>query len=157
MLQIAIVITSCDGCYKLRQNSYGYSIIKGKLSGLKQFLVTESLLEMMKILLISPEKLYLFIFLDLLVMQENGLKNLRISKNKDNQGMKFGKSKECSRRNIFLEDSYTKCGGETIPISFSIKSKLSIYLDQYSKVLYGLFVLELLRISQVKDYRNIFA
>ena len=34
-------------------------------------------------------------------------------------------------RNIFLEKSCTKCGGETSPISFSGKLKLSISLDQY--------------------------
>ena len=33
-------------------------------------------------------------------------------------------------RIIFLEKSYTKCGGETIPRSFSKKSKLNISLDQ---------------------------
>ena len=40
-------------------------------------------------------------------------------------------------RNIFLEKSYTKCGGETIPRLFSKKSKLSISLDQEFKVLCG--------------------
>ena len=44
-------------------------------------------------------------------------------------------------RNIFLEKSYTKYGGETIPRPFSKKSELSISLDQYSKVLYILFLL----------------
>ena len=44
-------------------------------------------------------------------------------------------------RNIFLETSYTKCGGEAIPRSFSKQSKLSIQ-----------FVFS---ICQVKDYRNI--
>ena len=33
-------------------------------------------------------------------------------------------------RNIFLEKSYTKCGGETIPIPFPKKSKLRISLNQ---------------------------
>ena len=33
-------------------------------------------------------------------------------------------------RNISLENSYTKCGGETIPRHFSEKSKLNIFLDQ---------------------------
>ena len=33
-------------------------------------------------------------------------------------------------RNNFLEKSYTKCGGETIPKDFPKKSKLSIYLAQ---------------------------
>ena len=62
-----------------------------------------------------------------------------ISRSKDNQIMKFGQLIEYNMRNIFLEKSYTKCGGETIPRPFSKKSKLSISLDQYSKVLYILF------------------
>ena len=33
-------------------------------------------------------------------------------------------------RNMFLEISYTKCGGETIPKPFSKKSELSISLGQ---------------------------
>ena len=44
-------------------------------------------------------------------------------------------------RNISFEKSYTKYGRETIPRPFSKKSKLSISLDQYSKVLYILFLL----------------
>ena len=48
---------------------------------------------------------------------------------------------EYNLRNIFIEKSYTKCGGETIPIPFYKKSKLSISLDQYSKVLYILSLL----------------
>ena len=44
--------------------------------------------------------------------------------------MKFGRFIEYNTRNIFIEESYTKCGGETIPRPFSTKSKLSIYLDQ---------------------------
>ena len=43
---------------------------------------------------------------------------------------------EYNLRNIFLEKSFTKCGGETIPRPFSKKSKLSVSLDQYCKVLY---------------------
>ena len=35
-------------------------------------------------------------------------------------------------RKFFLEKSYTKCGGEIIPIPFSKKPRLSISLDQYS-------------------------
>ena len=35
-------------------------------------------------------------------------------------------------RNIFLEKSYTKYGGETIPRPFSKKLKLSMSLDQES-------------------------
>ena len=55
--------------------------------------------------------------------------------------MKFGQLIECNMRNIFLEKSYTKCGGETSPRPFTEKLKLSISLDQYSKDLYSLFLL----------------
>ena len=48
--------------------------------------------------------------------------------------MKFSQLMEYNMRNIFLEKSYTKCGGDTIPSPFSQKSKLSISLDQYSKI-----------------------
>ena len=44
--------------------------------------------------------------------------------------MKFGKLTENNMRNIFLEKSYTKRGGEIIPRPFSGKLKLSISLDQ---------------------------
>ena len=55
--------------------------------------------------------------------------------------MKFGQLIEYNMRNIFLEKSYTKCCGETIPTPFPKKSKLSMSLDQQSKVLYSLFLL----------------
>ena len=44
-------------------------------------------------------------------------------------------------RIIFLEKSYSKCGGVTSPRPFSGKLKLRIFLDQWSKVLYSLFLL----------------
>ena len=44
--------------------------------------------------------------------------------------MKFGQLKEYHMKNIFLEKSYTKCGGTTISIPFSKKSKLSLSLKQ---------------------------
>ena len=44
--------------------------------------------------------------------------------------MKFGQLTECNMKNIFLEKSYTKCGGETSPRPFSEKLKLSANLDQ---------------------------
>ena len=50
--------------------------------------------------------------------------------------MKFGHLIKYNLRNIFLEKLYTKCGGETIPRPFFKKSKWSLSLDQYSKVLY---------------------
>ena len=53
-----------------------------------------------------------------------------ISRSKGNETMKFGQLIEYNMRNIFVEKSYTKCGGETIPRPLSKKSKLSISLDQ---------------------------
>ena len=44
--------------------------------------------------------------------------------------MKFGQLTEYNMKNIFLEASHTKCGGETILRPFSKNSKLSISLDQ---------------------------
>ena len=55
--------------------------------------------------------------------------------------MKFGQSIEYNLRNIFIEKSYIKCDRETIPRPFFEKLKLSISLDQHSKVLYILFLL----------------
>ena len=53
-----------------------------------------------------------------------------ISRSKGNETMKFGQLIEYNMRNIFVEKSYSKCGGETIPRPLSKKSKLSISLDQ---------------------------
>ena len=53
-----------------------------------------------------------------------------ISRTKGNQAIKFGQLIEYNMRIIFLEKSYRKYGGETIPRPFSKKSKLSISLDQ---------------------------
>ena len=49
-----------------------------------------------------------------------------ISRSIGNQTMNFGQSIECSMRNIFLETTYGKCGGETSPRPFSKKLKLNI-------------------------------
>ena len=64
-----------------------------------------------------------------------------ISRSKGSQAMKFGQLIEYNTRNIFLEKSYTKCGGETSLRPFSGKLKLSISLDQQFKVLHSLFLL----------------
>ena len=53
-----------------------------------------------------------------------------ILRSKGKQTMKFGQLIEYNMRNIFLEKSYTKCGGETILRPFSEKPKLSISLHQ---------------------------
>ena len=44
--------------------------------------------------------------------------------------MKFNQLIEHEMRNIFLNKSGTKCGGETIPRPFSKKLNLSLSLDQ---------------------------
>ena len=67
--------------------------------------------------------------------------------------MKFDQLIECKIRNIFLEKSYRKCGGETSPRPFSEKLKLSISLDQKSKVLYSLLLLYG-KLSAIEVYQN---
>ena len=49
-----------------------------------------------------------------------------ISRSNGNQVMKFGQLIDHNLRYIFLEKSYTKCGGETIPRLFFKKLKMSI-------------------------------
>ena len=44
--------------------------------------------------------------------------------------MKVGQLIDYDMKNIFLENSYTKCGRETSPRLFSEKLKVSIPLDQ---------------------------
>ena len=55
--------------------------------------------------------------------------------------MKFDQLIDHNVRNIFLEKLYTKFEGETSPRPFSEKLKLSISLDQESKVSHSLFLL----------------
>ena len=44
-------------------------------------------------------------------------------------------------RNIFIDNSYRKCGGEANLRPFYKKSKLNISLDQQSEMLYSLSLL----------------
>ena len=46
---------------------------------------------------------------------------LNISRYKNNQTIKFGQLIEYKMRNIPVENSYTKCGGETTPRPLSNK------------------------------------
>ena len=55
--------------------------------------------------------------------------------------MNFGQLIQYNIRNIILGKSYSECDREAIPRPLSKKSKLSISLDQYFKVLYSLFLL----------------
>ena len=50
-----------------------------------------------------------------------------MSRSKDNQTMKLGQLIERNIRNIFLEKSYTKCGGKTSPRPFPEKLKMSSF------------------------------
>ena len=65
--------------------------------------------------------------------------------------MNFSQLLEYNMRNIFLEKSYTKCVGETNPRPFSEKLKLTISLDQWSKVFYSFVFI----VWQDEGYRNI--
>ena len=53
-----------------------------------------------------------------------------ISRSKGNRTMKFSQLIEYNMRNIFLEKSFTKCGGDTITRPFYKSSNLSMSLDQ---------------------------
>ena len=64
-----------------------------------------------------------------------------ILRSKGKQAMKFGQLIEYNMRNIFVEKSYTKYDGKIIPRLSSKKSKLSICLGQWRKVLNSLFLL----------------
>ena len=48
--------------------------------------------------------------------------------------MKLGQLIECNMRNIFLEKSYAKWGGETSPKPFYEKFKLRLCPDRQSKI-----------------------
>ena len=64
------------------------------------------------------------------------------------QTLSNGQLTEYNMKNIFLEKSCKKCGGETIPRSFSKKSILSLSLDQQSEIFCSLFLLYV----QADDY-----
>ena len=53
-----------------------------------------------------------------------------ISRINGNQTKKFAQLIEYDMGNTFLEKSYAKYGGETIPRPFSKKLKLNVFLDQ---------------------------
>ena len=59
-----------------------------------------------------------------------------ISRSKDNQTVRLGQLIEYNMRNIFLEKSYTKCGGETSPRPFSGKLNLINSLKFYTVCFY---------------------
>ena len=77
-----------------------------------------------------------------------------ISRSKDNQTMKFGQLIESTLRNIFLEKSHAKCGGESISGHFLKKAKLSLSLDQKCRVSYSLLLLYIkMKAIKTKAYK----
>ena len=48
--------------------------------------------------------------------------------------MKSGLLIKYNMRNVFLEKSYAKCGGEASPRTFYKKSKLSIFIHEQSEM-----------------------
>ena len=63
-----------------------------------------------------------------------------ISRSKGNETMKCGQLIKYNMRNILLEKSYIRCGGETSSGPFYKKSKLSISLNQQSEMLKFVFI-----------------
>ena len=59
----------------------------------------------------------------------------KISRSNGNQTREMGQLIECKIRNIFLEKSYTKYGGEASPRPFYKKTKSSISLNQQTEML----------------------
>ena len=66
--------------------------------------------------------------------------------------MKFGQLIAFNMRNIFLEKSYTKCGGEVNSRPFSEKLKLTISLDQWFRVLCSLVFLLYGKLRTIEIY-----
>ena len=76
--------------------------------------------------------------------------SIHVLRSEGNQTMKFGHLIKYDMRNIFLEKSYTKSGGETSPRHFS-KSKLSISLWINSQKFHAVCFI----VCRVEGYRNI--
>ena len=72
--------------------------------------------------------------------------------------MEFGPLIEYNMRNIFLEKSCTRCGGETSPRSFLKRLKLNISVNQQFEILYSFFFsfsfFFFFLHFQVEDYQN---
>ena len=142
--------------YRKSENIFLF-LFKGALSGLTQFLATESPLKVMKnasyftskaLFVLKIKFLSLFFghaakrldkkdevnfkFYDVAAWLKNNCNThiANISRSKGNQTVKFGQLLECNMRTIFLEKSYTKCSVENSPRLFPEKLKLSIPLDQ---------------------------
>ena len=65
--------------------------------------------------------------------------------------MKFGLLIEYNMRNIFLNNSYTKCGAETTPRPFSKKIKIEHLSRSIAQSFMQIFFIA----CQIEDYRSI--
>ena len=74
-----------------------------------------------------------------------------ISSRKSNQATKIDQLRECNMTNIFLEKSYTRCGGETIPKPYSKNSKSRKSQGQF----YKSFIQFVFIVCKFGSYRNI--
>ena len=152
---------------RLKEEEGGWKGVKDALVGLIRFLTTESSLKIMKnafyvtlkiLFVLKVLKCLSLLFdhvgkrldwkhkvnfkIDEIVAWLTNNYNAHIAQyfKKSNQTIAFGHLIKYNR-NIFLVKSYTQCGRETIPRPFSKKSKVSISVDRYSKVLYNLLLL----------------
>ena len=63
-----------------------------------------------------------------------------MSRSKGNQAMKFGQLIDCNMRKIFVEKSYPKFAGETIPRPLTKKIKIEHISGSMCRVLNSLFL-----------------
>ena len=78
-----------------------------------------------------------------------------ISRSKGNQAMKVGQLIEYNMRNVFVEKSYTKCAGESIPRPLSKKMKIknisgSIVESIQQFLFYCMLIRELSKYSEIR-------
>ena len=126
-------------------------LIRDILSDLRLAFATESPLKMMKnafysiLKALSFLKIFKFLYsifdhIEKRLVQKDMVNfkymTLSLSQEESNQKIKLGQLIEYKMRKIFLEKSYIRCGDEIITRLFSKMSKLSVFLDQQSKVLY---------------------
>ena len=152
---------------------------KSPLSGLRQFLATESPVKTMKNAFFLRQKLfsfsrYLSFCLDFLVVYRNGMikkenfkvhdvtvgltnnQNTHIAQyheKKRQSDSEYGQLIKSNMWNVFLEKSFSKYGRKTRPWPFSEILNISISLYRYYKVLYSLLLLYG-KLMATKIYRN---
>ena len=123
---------------QLIPDSTVFLILKGQLTGPRQFLAIERLSKMMKNAFYFTWKSLIFIF-----------PNISISKG--NQTIKFGQLIEYNIGNIFLEKSSARCGGETSSMTLLYKTNMR---HIYASTVWTFIKLFLLY-AQIEEYQII--